>query len=55
MVKKEINEATAKMLQQFYGIGPVLSQRIIAMRNQLGGFFIKIQLNDVWGLKPEVQ
>ena len=55
MFKKEINEATAKMLQQVYGIGPVLSQRIIAMRNQLGGFLIKDQLDDVWGLKPEVQ
>jgi DNA uptake protein ComE-like DNA-binding protein len=43
------------MLQQVYGIGPVLSQRIIAMRNQLGGFLIKDQLDDVWGLKSEVQ
>ena len=33
----------------------MLSQRIIAMRNQLGGFLIKDQLDDVWGLKPEVQ
>ena len=55
MVKREINEATIEMLQQVYGIGPVLSQRIIAMRNQLGGFLIKDQLDDVWGLKSEVQ
>ena len=33
MVKKEFNEATVEMLQQVYGIGPVLSQLIMAMRN----------------------
>ena len=54
-VKKEINGANAEALQQVYGIGPVLAQRIIGMRKQLGGFLIKEQLGDVWGLKPEVQ
>lgn len=54
-VKKEINGATAETLQEVYGIGPVLGQRIIALRKQLGGFLIKDQLGDVWGLKPEVQ
>jgi len=54
-VKKEINGANAEALQQVYGIGPVLAQRIIGMRKQLGGFLIKEQLGDVWGLKSEVQ
>jgi len=53
--KKEINGATAEALQEVYGIGPVLGQRIISLRKQLGGFLIKDQLGDVWGLKPEVQ
>lgn len=52
-VKKEINGANAEALQQVYGIGPVLAQRIIGMRKQLGGFLIKEQLGDVWGLKPK--
>jgi DNA uptake protein ComE-like DNA-binding protein len=54
-VKTEINSATAEALQEVYGIGPVLGQRIISLRRQLGGFLIKDQLDDVWGLKPEVQ
>jgi DNA uptake protein ComE-like DNA-binding protein len=54
-VKTEINSATAEALQEVYGIGPVLGQRIVTLRKQLGGFLIKDQLDDVWGLKPEVQ
>jgi DNA uptake protein ComE-like DNA-binding protein len=42
-------------LQEVYGIGPVLGQRIISLRKQLGGFLIKDQLDDVWGLKLEVR
>jgi DNA uptake protein ComE-like DNA-binding protein len=53
--KTELNSATAEALQEVYGIGPVLGQRIITLRKQLGGFLIKDQLDDVWGLKPEVQ
>ena len=54
-VRKEINGVTVEALQAVYGIGPVLGQRIISLRKQLGGFLIKDQLGDVWGLKPEVQ
>jgi DNA uptake protein ComE-like DNA-binding protein len=54
-VKTEINSATAEALQEVYGIGPVLGQRIISLRKQLGGFLIKDQLDDVWGLKLEVR
>ena len=53
--KKEINGATAEALQEVYRIGPVLGQRIVSSCKQLGGFLIKDQLSDVWGLKPEVQ
>ena len=42
-------------MQQVYGIGEVFASRIISTRNELGGFVVKDQLNDVWGLSPETQ
>ena len=54
-IKKELNAATATDLQQVYGIGEVFASRIISTRNKLGGFVVKDQLNDVWGLSPETQ
>lgn len=54
-IKKELNTATAADLQRVYGIGEVFANRIISMRNTLGGFVVKDQLNDVWGLSPETQ
>ena len=53
-VKKPFNSASAEQLREVNGIGEKLSQRIIKYRNKLGGFAIKEQLNDVYGLKPEV-
>ncbi|MBI5010665.1 MAG: helix-hairpin-helix domain-containing protein, partial [Bacteroidia bacterium] len=35
------------------GIGPVLSLRIIKYRQLLGGYAVKEQLREVYGLKPE--
>ncbi|GHU85991.1 hypothetical protein FACS1894153_2220 [Bacteroidia bacterium] len=37
-------------LQEIYGIGNVLSNRIIKYREQLGGFIDKHQLLEVWGI-----
>jgi DNA uptake protein ComE-like DNA-binding protein len=50
----DLNLATEESLQRISGIGPVLSKRILAFRNSLGGFLVKEQLLDVYGLKPEV-
>ena len=50
----DINEATAEDLKKVYGIGVGLSERILKERNRFGGFVSMDQLNDVWGLSPEV-
>ncbi|MGB5379161.1 ComEA family DNA-binding protein [Muriicola sp.] len=50
----DINTASEASLQRISGIGKVLSKRIIAFRNSLGGFIDIEQLFDVYGLKPEV-
>lgn len=54
LVKKDINLATAEDLIKIYGIGDVIAKRILAHRNSLGGFVSLEQLQDIWGLKPEV-
>ena len=54
-IKKQLNAATITDLQQVYGIGEVFANRIISTRDKLGGFIIKDQLNDIWGLSPETQ
>ncbi|WP_162200473.1 ComEA family DNA-binding protein, partial [Kordia jejudonensis] len=52
--KADINLATAEALRKVYGIGEKLSARIVNYRTKLGGFVTKSQLNDVYGLQPEV-
>ncbi len=54
-IKKELNAATSADLQQVYGVGEVFASRIISTRNKLGGFIVKDQLKDVWGLSPDTQ
>ncbi len=51
---KDLNSANEASLQRVSGIGPVLSKRIVAFRNSLGGFLVTEQLLDVYGLSPEV-
>ncbi len=51
---RDINLATAEDFKQINGVGEKLSARIVKYRNSIGGFAIKEQLNDVYGLKPEV-
>jgi DNA uptake protein ComE-like DNA-binding protein len=51
---KDLNKATAEELKSVSGIGEKLSARIVKFRKTLGGFLEKDQLNDVYGLKPEV-
>lgn len=51
--KLQLNSASLEQLQQVYGIGPVLAERILDMRTALGGFLNQSQLEDVWGLQQE--
>lgn len=51
---RDINTATATELQEVRGIGPAFSERIIKYRDLLGGFSDSTQLNEVYGLRPEV-
>jgi len=52
--KSDLNEATIASLQKVSGIGPVISKRIIAYREKLGGFSDDIQLFNVYGLDSKV-
>ena len=50
----DINQATKEDLIKVYGIGPALSDRILKLKDLLGGFVSMEQMNDIWGLSPEV-
>ena len=53
--KQDLNSATAKQLQTVNGIGEYYSERIVKLRNTfVGGFIADVQLQDVYGLTPEV-
>ncbi|MCR8666439.1 helix-hairpin-helix domain-containing protein [Aestuariibaculum sp. M13] len=53
--KRDLNKATAAQLKTVNGVGDVLSDRIVKFRNKFpGGFIADIQLEDVYGLTPEV-
>lgn len=53
--KLDLNTATINQLRRVNGIGEKLSQRIIDFRNKfIGGFIDNVQLQDVYGLTPEV-
>ena len=52
--KIDLNITTVNELQKVYGVGSVLSNRIIKLRDSfIGGFISDIQLQDVRGLTPE--
>lgn len=50
----DINQATQEDLIKVYGIGEGLSERILKQKEILGGFVSMDQMNDIWGLSPEV-
>jgi DNA uptake protein ComE-like DNA-binding protein len=50
----DINQATQADLVKIYGIGEAISLRILKFKESLGGFVSMEQMNDVWGLSPEV-
>ena len=53
--KVDLNTATIIQLRKVNGIGEKLSERIIKYRNKfVGGFIADVQLQDIYGLTPEV-
>ena len=54
LVVLDINTASLEDLVKVYGIGEVIAQRILSYREILGSFVAMEQLDEVWGLSPEV-
>lgn len=52
--KWDLNQVTAIQLQEVYGVGSTLSERIVAYRDKLGGFAADQQLYGVYGLHEKV-
>ncbi|HLV37823.1 ComEA family DNA-binding protein [Xanthomarina sp.] len=52
--KQDLNTASASQLQKVNGIGEGYSKRIIAYRDKYGGFIADVQLQEIYGLSPEV-
>jgi DNA uptake protein ComE-like DNA-binding protein len=50
----DINQASQEDLIKIYGIGEAISLRILKFKESLGGFVSMEQMNDIWGLSPEV-
>lgn len=50
----DINQATKEDLVKIYGIGEAICVRILKQKETLGGFVSMEQMQDVWGLSPEV-
>lgn len=50
----DVNDATKEDFMKVFGIGEAISDRIITQRNTLGGFVSMEQMNEIWGLSPEV-
>ena len=50
----DINESTKEDLMKVYGVGDKLSDRILEQKEKFGAFVSMDQLQDIWGLSPEV-
>ncbi|MFV8370386.1 ComEA family DNA-binding protein [Flavobacterium sp. LB2R40] len=50
----DINQATKEDLIKIYGIGEAISLRILKQKEKLGVFVSMDQMQEVWGLSPEV-
>ena len=50
----DINLASQEDLIKVYGIGEGLSKRILEQKEKFGAFVSMEQMNDIWGLSPEV-
>lgn len=54
IVIKDINAATSEDLISLFGIGEATANRILKYKESFGNFVSMEQMNDVWGLSPEV-
>ena len=54
VIVKDINGATQEDLIAVYGIGEALSRRILKEKEKFGAFVSMNQMDDIWGLSPEV-
>ncbi len=54
LVVLDINQATKEDLMKVYGIGDKISDRILEQKGKFGAFASMEQLQDIWGLSPEV-
>ena len=50
----DINQATKEDLIKVYGIGDKISDRILEQKEKFGAYVSMEQMNDIWGLSPEV-
>ena len=50
----DINLATKEELMKIYGIGDKISDRILEQKEKYGAFLSMDQMQDIWGLSPEV-
>ncbi|TWI03349.1 DNA uptake protein ComE-like DNA-binding protein [Flavobacterium tiangeerense] len=50
----DINQADKEGLMKVYGIGDAISTRILKQKETLGGFVSMEQMDEIWGLSPEV-
>ena len=50
----DLNLATKEDLIKIYGIGDAISDRILYQKETFGAFVSMEQMNDIWGLSPEV-
>jgi DNA uptake protein ComE-like DNA-binding protein len=49
-----INEASKEDLMKIYGIGDAISDRILKQKEVFGSFVSMDQMQDIWGLSPDV-
>jgi DNA uptake protein ComE-like DNA-binding protein len=54
IIVKDINQATKEDLMKVSGIGDAISDRILNEKTKFGGFVSMLQMNDIYGLSPEV-
>jgi DNA uptake protein ComE-like DNA-binding protein len=50
----DINQASKEDLIKIYGVGEAISDRILKQKEALGAFVSMDQMQDIWGLSPEV-
>ena len=54
VVQLDINQASKEDLIKIYGIGEGISNRILKQKEIFGAFVSMDQMQDIWGLSPEV-